>query len=96
MRTKRIRPTHLDVRLLIEVADSSLVQDLEEKARLYAENEIPEYWVIDIHSEQVRVHRNPHDGYYQSIQPFDKASFISPLRQPSARLSLAELFDFDA
>ncbi|MCA9127531.1 MAG: Uma2 family endonuclease [Planctomycetales bacterium] len=96
MNTKRIRPKHQDVRLLIEVADSSAEQDLGEKAKLYAEHGIPEYWGVDIQSEQVRVHRNPHNGRYQSIEPFDKSSLISPLCQPLARLSLADLFDLDA
>ena len=36
MPSRRIRPTHNDVLLLIEVSDSSLKQDLGEKAELYA------------------------------------------------------------
>jgi len=96
MRTKRIRPTREEVQLLIEVADSSLEQDLGEKAVLYAEDSIPEYWVVDIQSEQVRVHRTPGNGRYLSIQPFGKSSVISPLCQPGAKLALAELFDLDS
>jgi Uma2 family endonuclease len=96
MPAKRMRPTHADVLLLIEVSDSSTDQDLGEKARLYAEHDIPEYWVVDIQTEQVHVHRTPSQGSYQSIQSFDKSSFISPLCQSAATLSLAELFDLDS
>lgn len=96
MPTKRIRPTHSDVLLLIEVSDSSSSQDLGEKAKLYAEHNIPEYWVVEIQSEQVHVHLNPNQGIYQSIQPFKKNACISPICQPSAVLSLAELFDLDS
>lgn len=96
MPAKRIRPTHEDVVLLIEVSDSSAQQDLGEKAKLYAEHGIPEYWVVDIQAEKVHVHRNPLQGIYQSIQPFSKAAFISPLCQKDASLSLAELFDLDS
>lgn len=96
MPSRRIRPTHEDVLLLIEVADSSTEQDLGEKARLYAQHLIPEYWVIDIPAEQVHVHREPNNGRYQSIQSHDKRSLICPLRQPSAQLSLADLFNLDS
>lgn len=96
MPTKRIRPMHTDILLLIEVSDSSTEQDLGEKARLYAEHDIPEFWVVDIKSEQVHVHRSPCKGVYQSIQTISKSAFISPLCQPSATLSLSELFDLDS
>lgn len=96
MPSKRVRPSHQDVLLIIEVADSSLEQDLGEKAQLYAEHCAPEYWVVDIQSEQVHVHRTPENGRYQFIQQFGKTSQISPICQPDAKLSLAELFDLDS
>jgi Uma2 family endonuclease len=96
MPSKRIRPTHADVLLLIKVSDSSTEQDLGEKARLYAEHDIPEYWGIEVQAQQVHVHRTPTQGKYQSIQTVDKSKLISPLCQPSATLSLAELFDLDS
>jgi Uma2 family endonuclease len=69
---------------------------LGEKARLYAEHDIPEYWVDTIQAEQVHVHRNPSQGNYQSIQSLDKSAFLSPLCQSGAVLSLAEPFDLDS
>lgn len=94
--SRRIRPTHNDVLLLIEVSDSSLKQDLGEKADLYAEYGVVEYWVIDVNLEQVHVHRGPADGRYCSVQVFGKPASIAPLSQPLARLCLTELFDLDA
>jgi Uma2 family endonuclease len=96
MPAKRIRPTHADILLLIEVSDSSTEQDLGEKARLYAEHDIPEYWVVDVRAEQVHVHRSPSQGKYQSIQSHEKSAMIGPLCRPAATLSLAELFDLDS
>ncbi|MFO0941710.1 MAG: Uma2 family endonuclease [Pirellulales bacterium] len=96
LNTKRVRPTHEDVLLLIEVADSSLDQDLCEKAKLYAEHGITEYWVVAVESEQVHVHRMPRDGRYQSIQIFEKGSVISPICQIEAKLTLDQLFDLDS
>jgi Uma2 family endonuclease len=96
MPSKRIRRTHEAVLLLIEVADSSLDQDLVEKARLYAEHGIQEYCVVDVLTEQVHVHRTPENGRYQSIQRFPKTSYISPVCQPGAELALTELLDLDS
>lgn len=94
--SRRTRPTQESILLLIEVSDSSLEQDLGEKATLYAEHQIPEYWVVDIPAEHVHVHRTPLHGYYQSIRSFGKSASLSPLCQPLATLSLADLFNFDA
>lgn len=96
MTTKRIRPSHADILLLIEVADSNTEQDLGEKAKLYAEHHIPEYWVVDVKAEQVHVHRTPRQGSYQSIQAIEKSASISPLCQPTKTLSLVTLFDLDS
>lgn len=96
MHTKRVRPTHDEVLLVIEVADSSLEQDLTEKARLYAEHGIPEYWVVAVETEQVHVHQNPFSGIYKTKNVFEKTSILSPNCIPSAQLVLAELFDLDS
>jgi hypothetical protein len=58
---KRIRPSHNDILLLIEVADSSAQQDLEQEARLYAKHGIPECRIVDVQTEQVHMHQNPHE-----------------------------------
>ena len=96
MPSRRIRPTHNEVLLLIEVSDSSLKQDLEEKADLYAAHGVGEYWVIDVNSERVHVHREPADGRYRSVDVLGKPASIAPLCQPLAKLDLTELFDLDA
>ncbi len=96
MPSKRTRPTHADVLLLIEVSDSTVEWDLGDKANLYAEHAIPEYWVVDVQAEKLHVHRTPDQGKYQSVQSLDKSAFVSPLCQPSATLSLTELFDLDS
>jgi Uma2 family endonuclease len=41
-------PTPADTRLVVEVADATRYIDLGEKATLYAEAGIPEYWVVDL------------------------------------------------
>lgn len=95
LKSRRVRPTHEDVLLLIEVSDSSLKQDLGEKASLFAEHHVMEYWVVDVHGEQVHVHRSPAQGQYASVNTYCKPASITPLSQPLAKLDLTELFDLD-
>ena len=52
-------PRPPDVYLLIEVADSSLEFDLGAKLELYARAGIREFWVVDVTSTRVLVHRRP-------------------------------------
>lgn len=51
---------HPDTALLVvEVADSSLVQDRLTKSRIYAAAGIPEYWILNLRDDCVEVHRAP-------------------------------------
>ena len=52
-------PGPADVLLVIEVADTSLAYDLGVKVPLYARHGIPEVWVIDATTRQIRVFREP-------------------------------------
>lgn len=60
-------PESKEVILVIEVADSSIEYDREIKALLYAEGQIPEYWIVDLTTNQVFVFQNPKNGQYRNI-----------------------------
>lgn len=51
---------------MIEYSDSSLDKDLQIKTKVYAEVEIPEYWVVNLRKRQLIVFRDPQDGEYAS------------------------------
>jgi len=57
-------PQSDDVLLLIEVADSSLKFDQNQKLRLYALHNIPEYWLLNLKDSCIEIYRQPHDGLY--------------------------------
>jgi Uma2 family endonuclease len=57
-------PNADDVFLLIEVADSSLSFDQNEKLRLYARHNIPEYWLMNLKDNCLEVYRRPHDDCF--------------------------------
>lgn len=54
--------------LVCEVADTTLATDLDEKKQLYADLEIPEYWVVDIRGERMLAFRLQSDGKYQQCE----------------------------
>ena len=77
--------------LVVEVADSSLDFDTEEKRRLYARSGILDYWVVDINGRRLLVYRGPQNGDYTTRQSFDAAATVSPLALPPATVRVADL-----
>ena len=48
-----------DVALVIEIADSTLDFDRQQKTKIYAEAAIPHYWILNLVDRQLEVHRDP-------------------------------------
>jgi Uma2 family endonuclease len=88
----RGKPQPEDVYLLIEVAESSLGYDLGEKAELYAQAGISEYWVVDLTAQRVVVHREPAQHRYRSVNSASGNQELRPLAFPEITLSLRSLF----
>lgn len=89
----RTRPTTSDVLLLIEVSDSSLSSDLLEKADIYAESGVAEYWVVDIPASRIHVMTNSDGKHYRSIEIVLPPKPLAPKCRPEALLNTAELFE---
>lgn len=82
-------PTTAD--LLIEVADSSLDFDTNEKRLLYARAGIRDYWVVDINGRRLLVHRDPQSGDYATQLVLGPADSVAPLAAPAAVVRVADL-----
>jgi Uma2 family endonuclease len=52
-------PGAADVGLAVEVADTSLQRDRDDKGRIYAQVGIPTYWIINLVAHQVEVYTQP-------------------------------------
>lgn len=59
-------PYSQDIFWLIEISQSTLDYDLNEKKKIYAKAKIPEYWVIDVMSRQVYIFLDPVNETYQT------------------------------
>ena len=94
-RYRHHHPTATDVKLAIEVSDSSLQQDLGEKTALYAEAGIIEFWIVDAQGQCVHVFHNPHAGRYERPIIFTIGDHLSPLEPCQSPLDIRELFAVD-
>jgi len=83
-------PTPPDIFWLIEIAQSSLLKDLEDKRRIYAAANIPEYWVIDVAARCLICFREPQQGDYQQRLELTQGN-LSPLAFPTIALSVTRL-----
>ena len=61
--------------LVVEVAVTSLALD-REKALLYAEAGVGEYWIVLAEGEQVEVYRQPEGGVYQTKRVYGRGERI--------------------
>ena len=63
------KPGPNDVLLLIEVSDTTLDFDRTEKAQLYAEEGIREYWIVNLTDRCIEIHRDPKaDGTWGDVR----------------------------
>ena len=70
-------PQPQDIFLLIEVSDSTVMYDREEKIPLYAEANIIEVWLVDINEQIVEVYQQPTAARYQLMQKFAGGQSLS-------------------
>src|SRR5580698_5419598 len=85
-------PGPSDIRLLVEISDTTLAFDLGIKARLYARAGIVEYWVVDVVGRRIVVHRSPRDGVYEAVISHHAGESIEPLSAPGKSFSVDDAF----
>ncbi|GAB4463727.1 MAG: hypothetical protein OHK0029_32830 [Armatimonadaceae bacterium] len=84
-------PPASDIRLILEVSDTTFWRDATTKARIYARAEIPEYWVLHVPRRVLLSHRQPCNGEYIDIQEHTEATLFAPLSLPNKPFSIADL-----
>lgn len=85
-------PRPEDLQLVIEVSDTSLYLDLKTKAALYARAGIVEYWVLDVNTRRIIVHRTPENGQYASVVAYSEQERIAPFGASQAQLRVSDVF----
>ncbi|MDJ0576523.1 MAG: Uma2 family endonuclease [Xenococcaceae cyanobacterium MO_234.B1] len=79
-----------DIYWLVEISNTTLNQDLNEKQRIYAKNGIGEYWVIDLSGKKVWVFTQPQgNGYATSVEL--TTGRINPVAFPNIAIAVERL-----
>ena len=83
------------VRLLVEVSDTTLDDDLGRKRLVYAAGGIPEYWVVDLAGQVVRQFWSPGTATYadEAVIPFGQPLAAATL--PGLQINTVVLQDND-
>jgi Uma2 family endonuclease len=81
-----------DLRLVVEISDSTLGFDLTAKAELYARAGIVEYWVVDVAARRLVVHLDPREGLYRSVTAYGEHEAANPLASLHSEFLAADAF----
>ena len=84
-------PRPEDVLVLVEVADTTVRTDLGRKARIYAAAGVQEYWVIDLNSRSIYVHRQPSGGAYAARAVLSNSDHLSAQFAPDVSFTADEM-----
>jgi Uma2 family endonuclease len=88
-------PAPADIFWVIEIAKTSLKSDLDVKSAIYAQANIPEYWILDLTARQIIVLRNPDQGQYIEEQRISTGT-ITPLAFADRAVSVQRLLSYPA
>jgi Uma2 family endonuclease len=86
-------PQPEDVLLLIEVADTSISCDLGEKAKLYADAGIKDYWVVNVVDHCIDVFREPSASGYGQRHTCRANDEIQSVAFPEVSIKASALFN---
>ncbi len=84
--------------LIVEVADSSLDFDRQQKGSLYARAGVEDYWIVNLIDRVLEVYRDPrqdpmapHGSRYGSVQTLTPPATVVPLALPSVSIAVTHL-----
>ncbi|MEL6493073.1 MAG: Uma2 family endonuclease [Cyanobacteria bacterium J06621_3] len=77
---------------IIEYSESSLSKDLGIKTNVYADVNIPEYWVVNLKSRVLIVFREPVEGQYTTRQEYTSGT-IASLAFPDIPIKVSTIID---
>jgi Uma2 family endonuclease len=85
-------PVADDVLLALEVSDSSLDYDRDEKLPRYAHVHIPEVWIIDLPHLTIEQYTQPRNGKYLSKRILEQGDTITAISVPNIVLDVSIIF----
>lgn len=77
--------------LVVEILESSLQKDREQKRLLYARHDIPEYWIVNLAAKHLEVYRDPASGDYKTKTTRERGDTVTPHFAPDASIPVNQL-----
>lgn len=84
--------------LVVEVADTTLDYDREQKGSLYARAGIAEYWIVNLSDRRLEVYRDPaplsqarYGWGLRTVRHHNSGERVAPLAVPQASVAVADL-----
>jgi Uma2 family endonuclease len=84
-------PKAEDVILIIEIGESSLNFNRRVNTTLYAENGIPEYWIVNLANQVIEVYRQPQNGSYNNTYRVGPGGVVDIEALPGVSFAATEL-----
>ncbi len=86
-------PTHADVLILVEVSDSSVQYDRQEKLPIYAAANISEFWLVDAEQQTVEQYTAPLSERYAKLVIHQLQETIHSFNLPELEIALTAIFE---
>ena len=81
-------PSPDDVLLIIEVSDSSVDYDRDDKLTAYARAGIPEVWIVSRQDRQIEAYTEPTEGEYANVRHARHGESIAPSALPDVVMEI--------
>ena len=87
----RNAPSPEDVLLAVEVSDSTLNHDVNEKLPMYAAAGVPETWIMNLREDFIDSHSDPSPDGYRVARRYRIGDVIAPLAFPDLQIEVSRL-----
>ena len=84
-------PGPQDVLLVIEVADSTVDFDRNQKLQLYARAGITEVWIVNLQDRRVETYTEPEGDQYSSVRYYGPGESVAPMHFPDIGLVVEQI-----
>jgi Uma2 family endonuclease len=81
-----------DILLIVEVADTSLDYDREQKLPRYAASNVAEVWIIDVEKQIIEQYTQPLHGQYTQLNKILLGNMIASKTRPIVQFTTDQLF----
>lgn len=81
----------LPVVLVVEVADTSVERDRSLKQRLYAQADVPVYWIVNLGAREVEVYSDPAEGQYRERTTLGEDEAVAVPVEPAVSIDVKSL-----